>query len=443
MFISHANPEDNNFVRWLGLQLTREGYAVWSDITKLIGGETFWAAVEDAIRNHTAKFVFVLSRASYAKQGPLEELSIARTVAKTITASDFIIPLRIDDIPFGDINVALHRLNAIDCGASWADGLYRLLEKLQKDEVPKDAERFNATSVASWWKAHCDGAEIIKQKAEEHLSNWFAIERLPPTLYIYETSNEPGGGDAKYPTFRERNFLLSFASASDLGLGSAPSRQVATDALLNGGRTAFPFTSYTGRDAIVNVLRQAWQNHMAAIGLPLHRMSKKEAFDFTTNILAGRKRLSFDLTDLLSGQRSLVGQFRGRTWHFALSADVYLEPRPLYAIYSHVLFSEDGTKIWESDARLHRARRTACKDWWNQHWRDRLLAAVSWIAKKQDGKKMSLPLGSAVAILVPTTPMLFTCPIGYEDSVVTADPSVADDRVDDESLDAEGQEGEA
>ena len=59
MFISHANPEDNLFARWFGLQLTREGYSVWSDITKLIGGETFWAAVEDAIRNHTAKFVFV------------------------------------------------------------------------------------------------------------------------------------------------------------------------------------------------------------------------------------------------------------------------------------------------------------------------------------------------------------------------------------------------
>ena len=199
VFISHANPEDNLFARWLGLQLTREGYSVWSDITKLIGGETFWSDVEDAIRNHTAKFIFVLSRASNAKQGPLDELHLARTVAKENNATDFIIPLRIDDIPFGDINRGPYRLNAIDCGTSWADGLYRLLEKLQKDGVPKDAARFNATSVASWWKAHCDGAEIIKRKAEEHLSNWFAIERLPPTLYIYDTRDEPRRRRCKVP----------------------------------------------------------------------------------------------------------------------------------------------------------------------------------------------------------------------------------------------------
>jgi hypothetical protein len=35
VFISHANPEDNDFTRWLALQLAEDGYGVWSDLAKL------------------------------------------------------------------------------------------------------------------------------------------------------------------------------------------------------------------------------------------------------------------------------------------------------------------------------------------------------------------------------------------------------------------------
>ena len=41
VFISHANPQDNDVARWLGTRLAAEGYEVWSDITKLIGESNF------------------------------------------------------------------------------------------------------------------------------------------------------------------------------------------------------------------------------------------------------------------------------------------------------------------------------------------------------------------------------------------------------------------
>lgn len=69
VFISHANPEENDFVRWLGVQLASAGYEVWSDITRLIGGEVFWDDIEDAIRRHTAKFILVVSNAALRKEG--------------------------------------------------------------------------------------------------------------------------------------------------------------------------------------------------------------------------------------------------------------------------------------------------------------------------------------------------------------------------------------
>ena len=70
-------PEDNEFTRWLALQLANEGYGVWCDLTKVLGGERFWDNIEDAIRNRTAKFLFVLSKSSNAmRDSPKDELEL-------------------------------------------------------------------------------------------------------------------------------------------------------------------------------------------------------------------------------------------------------------------------------------------------------------------------------------------------------------------------------
>ena len=41
--VRHANLEDNIFSRWPALQSAKEGYAVWGEQTRLLGGEDFWA----------------------------------------------------------------------------------------------------------------------------------------------------------------------------------------------------------------------------------------------------------------------------------------------------------------------------------------------------------------------------------------------------------------
>ena len=57
LFRSHANPEDDLVTGWLALQLAREGYAVRSDLTKLLGGEAFWDDIQAAIEYRTVKFL--------------------------------------------------------------------------------------------------------------------------------------------------------------------------------------------------------------------------------------------------------------------------------------------------------------------------------------------------------------------------------------------------
>jgi TIR domain. len=122
LFVSHATPEDNEFARWLALQLGKEGFPVWCDQTKLLGGEPFWEEIEDAIRNRTRRFLFVQSRNSNQKDGCLDELAVAKTIGKQLEDTHFITAIRIDDLPFAEFNIRLHKLNSVDCAQNcwWA-----------------------------------------------------------------------------------------------------------------------------------------------------------------------------------------------------------------------------------------------------------------------------------------------------------------------------------
>lgn len=61
VFISHANPEDNEFASWLGTRLTAAGYKVWADVLNLLGGETFWRDIGNAIKEEAAVVIVALS----------------------------------------------------------------------------------------------------------------------------------------------------------------------------------------------------------------------------------------------------------------------------------------------------------------------------------------------------------------------------------------------
>src|ERR1700722_4514482 len=82
IFISHAAPEDNEFARWLSLQLIGWGYNVWCDIIKLKGGEDFWVEIENELRNNATKFLYILTKNSNQREGTLKELAVAQKVKK-------------------------------------------------------------------------------------------------------------------------------------------------------------------------------------------------------------------------------------------------------------------------------------------------------------------------------------------------------------------------
>jgi hypothetical protein len=137
LFLSYADPEDSVFTLWLALQLAKEGYPVWCSQTKLLGGEETWSDIERVIRKDTRKFIYIVSKTSNTKKGPLKELTVAENVARDGGLEEFIIPVLIDDLSPRDINIQLSLINAISFNGGWARGLRSLLDKLERLNFPR------------------------------------------------------------------------------------------------------------------------------------------------------------------------------------------------------------------------------------------------------------------------------------------------------------------
>ena len=101
VFISHANPEDNAITAWYGARLAGAGYEVWTDLTRLLGGEEMWRDIDDTLRVHARKVIVLLSRAvTYSnKEGIRAEIDRATVYRRKLNDQRFIIPVKIDETP--------------------------------------------------------------------------------------------------------------------------------------------------------------------------------------------------------------------------------------------------------------------------------------------------------------------------------------------------------
>ncbi len=458
LLLSHANPEDNEFTLWLALQLANEGYRVWCDLTKLLGGEIFWDNIEEVIKTRAAKVLYVLSRTSNAKDGPLKELHFAQRVAKKEKLKDFVIPLHIDDLPHGDITIEITRVNTVPCAKSWAAGLAKLLEKLEEDKVPKDA-KFNRTAVNDWWRTQFSAEQGLRKEPEEYFSNWFPIT-LPKHIYFHSLSRKTIGKlevpeTLPYPAVHDGMFLITFAEAADFEGKLGPEMYIAKpgEPLVVADLLAEPKSTF-GKH-LFQLLRVAWERMLEERKLPVYELANKaKCFYFPKNRVPNDK-VFFTGVDGEKTYRAMVG-FSTRTnpttgvsvkrfWHYAVQARPLVHPTLAYIFKSHVLFTNNGTTIWESKKRLAAARRNQCRSWWNDEWRDRTLAAATYLCEGTD--KITVKLGSTASLTIPPTSLPFCSPVSYTDPQLLRyeeDAETADDysRDDDDAYEDEASQGD-
>lgn len=425
VFISHANPEDNEFVLWLQARLTRHGYQVWSDLISLKAGETFWDTIEEVIRKKAAKILVVASRVAITKANVLDEIGLAVSVERSEKIEGFVIPLRLD-LPFNEFRANIARKNAIDYSQSWSRGFMRTIEALKRDLVPRSSG-FGQSELETWWAARKLARSRIEQKPEVLLSNQFTVERLP--YKVFQLKGDPSLGKLlDVPMISHQGGWLTFLSANELGRKGVSGLHLestgATSEVLNGNVSFVQHVHSNARQRLLHgLLNRQFEWHLKNRGLLTYAASNRPLVLYFPIGLVEKDKFEFVDTSGVIRRRKLAGYSEKRKiyWHLGLTGRFAIEGGPVMRLKLSVVFTKDGAH--EVLPNVGELRRRFCKNWWNDRWRDMQSAAMAWLA--QSMASIIIHDGECGPLVLSVASRSFAVPIGVrEDTFVTIDPEV-------------------
>ena len=452
LFISHASPEDNAFTLWLGGKLTALGYEVFADVLRLKGGDDWERILETAIRDKAAKFLLVATPHGVQKQGVRNEITIATETARRIKDNSFIIPLRL--APF-DAPLQIAHAQYIDFSKSWALGLGGLLALLSETPI---AHGGNKANVELWRGVQLKDARSVSNTPERVVSNWLPIEALPERIAFYDFKGGISLGAAEkaikespLPVVGFNRGFLSFApihQLQDYFGPNLPLERVAdrlTEDFLEEGWPDRHLLSRDARAKFTDLVRQSLDASFQAKGLQSFEIASDPLAWWPTAARATLKKLSFNWANGPSGLRQIVGRSntRGFHWHYGVSCWARTAPVRHIRVAGRVVFTSDGANPLGDAKRLHRLRRSFCKSWRNDKWRDLLLAFWHWLA--EGASTIDVPMGEGAFMRVRLPPMIFDAPFGIDTPDDQTEPEddgdgEASDGPDDERSDTDPEE---
>lgn len=394
IFICHATPDDNDFVRWLGARLTGHGYKVWADMFGLKGGMPFWNTIEDALREHACKVIFVASKASVDpnRQGVRNELSVADAVRKALKDPAFIIPVRLDEVAFSDFPILVHQLNALDFSRGWGAKLIELLDTIETANVPR-SEGDQSQEFERWRQDAVKTAASVSVEQEPVLTSLSPVNSLPAEVrYLKHNSDSTAVAAALrssgIPFNSFYQLLITFADIDKINAALPPPmvaepRAVASlDEFLTGD---VPNVTSPRRSDAHNIatalLRQHVERYLLARGLKELPQRSSSAYYFRNGLVPNNK-VPYTAASGRRTNKNVVGRSERNKvyWHLAMKVSVVLGPPAFVRFKPYVAFSDDGQSAITDPKRTSPIRRRFCKNWWNQHWRQLQEAFAVWLA---------------------------------------------------------------
>ena len=244
--------------------------------------------------------------------------------------------------------------------------------------MPRDAGDPEVARVASLLTS---SRRQVKSQPEPAFLNWLRLAGLPAEINYFHTSLSAANlsaarGQISIPHAPHDRLILSFADLTSVRAAvpehvEIESRYtVGLQEFLEGTPKRAPhMQKHEARNLLVEILRQGFDRSLRTRGLV--------QFDrrwFVPNHWRPRNEGRYLKPTGQEGYRVLVGKAKELTWHFSISPWVHAtEPRRIQ-LTPHVLFSPDGATPLADQKTL---RRRHCKLWWNDKWRDLLLALVA------------------------------------------------------------------
>ena len=418
IFLSYAT-EQSPLCDWLARRLAAEGYAIWCDRQKLLGGENWPNDIDAAINERTFRMVALLSRASVNKPNPQGEWLKGRAIGNQLGIEDFVIPLNTEGLQSHEIPWNLQPINYIPFTPSWAEGLASLLAKLDSIEAPRVLRDGPSLAVRSM--AH---TSAVLDEPEALISNCFAVVQMPRFIQQYQVAPDHS---IRQNWEVRKQWACRIVSPSQVLAFHDPPPDLA-DRLgfrcvnLHEWRQLPSIHGIITRDLIVGLLHGCMDRLLAARGMA-YRADKRQWY--LPGGLLKNNSVPFALPN---GKRSWflgVGERQfgtGETreiyrYHLSPSFSVlqdHADPFVLFLRNRIYLTDTQGIPLSEQKARSR--RKHLCKFWFNKEWSARTLGIVQLIAD-EDMKIRAGPDGDQ-QLVINAWPITITAPKRIRDEQV-------------------------
>jgi hypothetical protein len=414
LFISYAS-EDWILADWLALKLASEGYKVWYDRIKLLGGESYPRDITAAIKNQTFRVLALLSRNSIEKPNPVKERTLALNIAKD-WSTDFLIPINVDGLKATELDFMTSDLTFIPFEKSWFEGICALLKKLQQINAPRNQSRGQQV-ISEWLRTE----EQPKKRAEVIWSNLLPILEMPKIIRKYSIVPEIDV-ESKFP-----NWTFYRESEKNLWAFSLPETS-STDWVREIRQVDLQHPNYYTDITPVNILTILLHRSIELLTLNRGLRTKDGILYFPSNLIS-RNRLPFKRYD---GRKCYVNAVGERKFRIIQQSDILFEESryhlsPEFRFFKDLfgnpvirlrisVFWTDLSDTPLEDKKSNRRRKVLCKNWWNYEWLSRSLALLQWLGEGRD--EVTVTRTDSGDFRISLKPLSFSSSFGIDESTL-------------------------
>jgi uncharacterized caspase-like protein len=421
---------DNYLHAWLNAKLQQVGYHV-ATLAEL--DEDNETAQLEQLSRMSAAFVPLMSGSAVQDVAFMKQIALAMQVQAHR-------PLFVPADVGGWYNETFKFSPLISCDftGSWAEGYRQVVAHLEKLNVPKTLILESQDLLTQWKKSLGVRESFQAEKTETYRSNWYAID-LPKYIYVLALNPKqelnPGGLD--YPVVHHPPHLISFARKDkfDEHLEIWEEYEVDIDDFLREEHFVVEDGTVISspNHKLIELLGRTLERQFEKKGLSRYEQFANSVFYFAPQAGEEESHKRVSLKSLGHTSMQLTGKMETLTWHYGLSAQVFLYPYPAYFLTAHVIFTEQGRPI--DPKRQHNRRRKKGKDLYNKQWRNLMLAALLELSDDPDA--LVIDTGGETPIRIKNQPIAFTSPVGYQEPSKVLDAEDIDDAEDEEDVEDE------
>lgn len=418
LFISYAT-EQSPLSDWLARRLATEGYAVWQDRLKMLGGENWPNDIDKAIDERTFRMIALLSRASMQKPNPQGEWLKGRAIGNKLGIEDFVIPLNTEGLPPHEITWNYQPITYIPFWPSWTEGLDSLLAKLESIGAPKALREGHQLAIQSMVQS-----TTILDEPEPLISNCFEVLQIPRFVRQYQvTSNHSTHQNQEMRRgwacrIVSPNLILAFHDPpTDLterhGLQCVDSFAWQESPSIH---------EISRRDLIVGLLHGCMDRLLAAKGMAF-RADRRQWYlrsgllqnNYVPFAWPNGKRSKF----LGVGERKFPTGDGGEVYRYHLSPSFSVlqdHADPFVLFLRNQIYFTDTKGIPLDQQKVKSRRKHLCRFWFNREWSARTLGIAQLLADK--GMKIRMGPDGEQQLVINAWPITITAPKRISDERV-------------------------